>query len=221
MVLDANWLGYMLILLVSITIGAFRYKSILNSSSKKVFWLVVTVFLFEFLAQLTKKIMGSNMPIYHFSTPTYLILIIWIYKSELKLNFKFYALVIIIYLISAVNASYENNFINAFPSNLYIVSSFIIIALALYFFYQLLNSDQLINLNNYPFFWVSAALLFFHSINLFGFGAFNFAYFSKNDALLDFFSFVRKLSNYTLYLVIGISFVLQQQDTSSQSKTLL
>jgi hypothetical protein len=207
--MDFSWIIYILIILLGILVGLLQYKY-LNRSSYKSWLLLISVLIVELMAYVFRMKNDNNLIIYHFSIPLYLIIFYWIFKTEIYLPLKISNFIFLILFLTILSGVFFQKFTKAFPSNLYLLSSFLVIIFALMYLQQLLKVKEIVSVFDYPLFLISFGLLFFHTINLFGFGAFKFIYFQQNNTFTSFFTLLRKVSNYILYLTFIIAFLSKQ-----------
>jgi hypothetical protein len=203
------WGIYFSILIIGITAGIFRLKK-LNESSQKALIYLILVFIFECGSLILKIYNDNNLWIYHISTPSFLIIYFWIFKSEFRGFVSVFYFSIIIISISVFSGIYNQKIGEVFPSDLYIICSLITIILCLIYFFQILNYKSNLKLSNLPLFWISCGLLFFHTINILGYGAFSFINNRNNLIVGEVFSWLRTISNYLLYSIFIFAFLGKQ-----------
>lgn len=207
--MDFARLAYLAIIIVGIVV-AYIKRGTLNSSSQRLGLLLFGVLIFEILAYVCRLLINNNLAVYHVAIPAYLILYCWVFSSEINLFVPLKYIVISIVVLCTVSGIFHQPINTEFPSTVYLVSGVAIIVLCLIYLRKLLNVKEVVQLTNYPLFIVSFALMFFYTINLFGFGAFKFVYFRSNESLAYFFTILRQISNYLLYTAYIFAFLSKQ-----------
>lgn len=201
-----HWI-YFGILSATALIGLVRLSK-LSTSSKVMLLLVVITTLSEGIARYLLSIKASNLPVYHVFGPIEASLIIWAFAKEFRQKSLLY-LIGIVWLFSIANSLFFESFYT-FNSHFFVAEVVLVVCLSVFYFYKLLNQNILYRFAEYPMFWVSTGLLIFFLTNLVMLGTFNVLG-VKNQEVFDFFLQIRKLSNYMLYILIGVGFLSKQR----------
>lgn len=202
-------LVYFSILLLGIVIGLVKYNK-LNKSSRIFLLLLFISLLSESLAEIIrKKEFFSNFFIYHFFIPIEYCLIAWAYFEQLK--YRYILLSIPIMVVIAIFLSTYVQPITEFNSNYLSLSLLLYFVLAILYLVKLLKINTDKSLKDYPLFWISCGWLLFSASNLFVFGTYN-TFFKGIGILEQVFSYIRIITNYILYLLFIVAFLVKQHN---------
>jgi hypothetical protein len=154
---------YLLVLTLSKIIGLVQYKAMDNSSRIMVIYLC-QAWLCETLAVYAAFVYKDNRLIYHVFSIIQFLIICWYYHRSIML-FKRYPIALILgvagFVFGVINGVYYQR--NQFNTNFLIVESTLVIAMTLLSLYELLASDDDIDLIKHPQFRFSCLLLIFWS----------------------------------------------------------
>lgn len=136
---------------------------------RKLGWLLLGMFLCEFISTLFWYQRSNNHPIYHVYTILECLLILNIYYKMLGKYFTERAVVGLggVFVIFAMYNAVFLQSVLTFNSNTVVVLSVLVICITLVFFYDLLNSRHYSSLGSNALFWISAGLLIYYASNLF------------------------------------------------------
>lgn len=144
--------------------GIYKFKDKDKASKILVFLLCLTL-LTEFTAYWVAVKYRNNMFVYHFFAPIQLI-VVAAYFDNILHQFKKRRIGIAIGVIAAIAAVINTVFFQSFQilnSNFLLFEGLIIMGLALYAF-QLILSDERIDIYRYGHFWTIVILIFFWSV---------------------------------------------------------
>jgi len=140
----------------------------LSKIQQKLVYLLITTLVVESISNVLWYQKINNLPVYHFYSIVEFILIVHIYKDELKKLFPkrfFYTIVAAFTIFSIVNMMYFQS-LQTFNSNVTTLSGILVIFLALSYFYALLKEVKYSSLERNPMFWLNAGFLIYFSSNL-------------------------------------------------------
>ena len=140
----------------------------LSKIQQKLVYLLITTLVVESISNVLWYQKINNLPVYHFYSIVEFILIVHIYKDELKKLFPkrfFYTIVAAFTIFSIVNMMYFQS-LQTFNSNVTTLSGILVIFLALSYFYALLKEVKYSSLETNPMFWLNAGFLIYFSSNL-------------------------------------------------------
>jgi len=157
-------------MLIPIAVGIYSLRSH-NTEQRKLFFYVVTSFVFEYFSQLKWAIRQfnpeTNAPFYHFFTPVLFIFFVGIYQQFLKDFTSFrvdYFLAIFFILFSLWNAILGDGILN-FPGLSLGLYAFLMMLIAVSFFLKLLTALTVERLEKEPMFWINSGVLIYFSGN--------------------------------------------------------
>ncbi len=155
------------IVVIPLILSIFKLKS-LSEIQLKLFYLLIIVFIVEFIANILWYQKINNLPLYHFYAVIEFVLIINIYRIVLTKIFpkKFFIILGVAFTVFAVvNTVFFQN-LNTFNSNVTTLLGIIVIFLSLSYFYALLKEVKYSALETNPMFWINAGFLIYFSSNL-------------------------------------------------------
>lgn len=197
---------YYTILILGIVIGFYRFKKLAKST--RVFWLLLIVTMIsELCAYLCNKLISINYLVYHIFSPLQYCFVALGFNKELKLEVIKISIPLMIITSIIISVWFQPvSKLNTFYINL---NFFITTLIAVYYLWKLLKLDTEYSFSVFPLFWISCGFLFFNISNLFAFGTFN-TFFKVNNQLERVFAYVRIFTNYLLYLLFVIAFLVKQ-----------
>ena len=205
---DLNHIIYHITLLIGILTGLLRFKKIIRSSRIFLLLLVLTLFV-ELTAYYCAITYHDNRFIYN---PFNLFQFTLIWASfYLEMRLKPVLVVFIIFMLfTGINMIFYQPLLSSSNSNTFLVEHLLIIIL--YFMYLVAyykNADQG-SLRTHPLYWIGLGWLLFSITSVVAFG---FGYIISTGSEWDNFSvWVKKISNYLLYLSIVIAFLSPQKN---------
>ncbi|RYE24969.1 MAG: hypothetical protein EOP51_05660 [Sphingobacteriales bacterium] len=183
---------YQSILLTGSVTGLIHFKK-MDKASKVLVFFIVSTFVAELAATFFALKYHNNIFIFHIYNPIQILLLSLYFNFSIE-KFHKNNLGLIIGVLAAsfsvINSLFIQDVFTTFNSNILIVASFLVIAMCLYSFYDLLLGDDFLDLNTNSRFWFSALLLTFWS--------FTFCYWLVWQAL------VRPSSANTMWLSVMI-----------------
>ncbi|MBC8753259.1 hypothetical protein H2O64_01165 [Kordia sp. YSTF-M3] len=153
--------------ILPLLIAVWKYHR-LDKVQRKLVYLLITILVVESISNVLWYQKINNLPVYHFYSIIEFILIVNIYKDELKKLFPkrfFYLLIAVFTIFSIVNMCYFQN-LTTFNSNVTTLLGFLVIFLSLSYFYALLKEVKYSSLEQNPMFWINAGFLIYFSSNL-------------------------------------------------------
>lgn len=153
--------------ILPLLIALWKYNR-LHKMQLKLGYLLIMILVVESISNVLWYQKENNLPVYHFYSIIEFILIVNIYKDELKKLFPkrfFYALIIVFSSFAIVNMCYFQN-LWTFNSNATTLLGFLVIFLSLSYFYALLEEVKYSALEQNPMFWLNAGFLIYFSSNL-------------------------------------------------------
>jgi hypothetical protein len=153
--------------ILPLLIALWKYQR-LDKMQLKLVYLLLTILIVESISNVLWFQKENNMPVYHFYSIIEFILIVNIYKDELKKLFPkrfFHMLVTAFTLFAIINMCYFQNLIT-FNSNATTLLGLLVIFLSLSYFYALLKEVKYSSLEQNPMFWLNAGFLIYFSSNL-------------------------------------------------------
>lgn len=141
---------------------------LLDSVQIRLQYLLIVVFIVEFISNILwyKKI--NNLPLYHFYAVIEFLLIINIYRTLLSGLFSklFFIILSVGFIIfSLINTLFFQD-LHTFNSNVTTVLGVLVIFIALSYFYALLKEVKYSSLERNPMFWINSGFLIYFSSNL-------------------------------------------------------
>ncbi len=200
---------YFAILVVAILSGLYRMAK-LSPASKILLWQVMLTCIVEVMAYISLKQWGHNLSIYHVFIPIDFLLISLAYHRELKQPYLIYTS-LLIGIWAMMNALFFQPFLEKFPSNVILLTSFFTVLWTLVFFRTLLKNFEDRSFTAYPLFWISCGWLFFDTVNLFSFGSYAFLHQNASAEFISIVSTLRYFTNYLLYMLYSVAFWSRQQ----------
>lgn len=199
---------YFLILFLGILVGLFRYKSLIKSNKVFLLLLIITL-LFEVYVYSFINEWNSNFFLYNLFIPVYYGVISLGFFKELKKKWILYTNLLSISFL--VISSMYTPILEKFNTNALIFTFFLIVILCLLFFNKLLKTETEQSFVHFPLFWISSGELMFCIINLFHYGTYNiFLTVDDNPFIEKLFYNVRVYSNYLLYILFIVAFLVKQ-----------
>lgn len=153
--------------ILPLLIALWKYHR-LSTMQQKLLYLLITTLVVESISNVLWYQKINNLPVYHFYSIVECILMVHIYKDELKKLFPkrfFYTIIAAFTIFSIVNMMYFQN-LQTFNSNATTVLGILVIFLALSYFYALLKEVKYSSLETNPMFWLNAGFLIYFSSNL-------------------------------------------------------
>lgn len=139
-----------------------------SSIQRRLFWLLLGMFLCELISNIFWYQKMNNFPIYHLYTIAEFTLILNIYK-EILAKYITKGAVLGLGAAFVTFAIYNTLYIQSiftFNSNTVVVLSVLVIGITMVFFYDLLNLHHYTSLSSNNLFWISAGLLIYFASNL-------------------------------------------------------
>lgn len=199
---------YFIILLSAVIIGFIKFKS-LTKAVKCFYFLVIFTTIIEFFAFVFAFSNRENIVFYNLFIPFQFTLISLGFYSEIR-NKNILLSTLIFFVFYSIQ-TYNIGIFHVFNTSSLIFNFFLTTLFSLNFFYNLLKKKQNALILNFPMFWISGGLLIFCVSNLFVFGTYNLLLSNlSNNSIENIFNFIRVYSNYLLYILIGISFIVRQ-----------
>lgn len=173
---------YSVIIPTIIVFIKFRFG---NDTQKWISVLVLITLLGEVLLNVLVRYYDNNLPVLHFFTVCQFVLFVLIFEKALIPLFPpvFFKSLIIGFLIFAFFDAFLFNGLKNFNSNSRPLSSFILIFLALSFFYKTLKELKIKYLEKEPVLWLSIGVILYFSGSLFIFIFTNYVR-NSNEVLL-------------------------------------
>ncbi|QHI38328.1 hypothetical protein IMCC3317_37190 [Kordia antarctica] len=153
--------------ILPLLIALWKYNR-LHKMQLKLVYLLITILVVESISNILWYQKINNLPIYHFYSIIEFVLIVNIYKDELRKIFPkrfFYILIAVFAVFSIVNMSYFQK-LETFNSNATTLLGILMIFLSLSYFYALLKEVKYSALEQNPMFWLNAGFLIYFSSNL-------------------------------------------------------
>lgn len=199
---------YFVILIIGIIIGLIKYK-LLTKSSKLFLLLLVVTLLFEVFVFYYTHRNKSNYIFYNLFIPLeYSIIAIGFY-TEVGKKWILYSIALLLGFIFL--SSFYISLFDEFNTNVLISNFFLITILCLAFLYLLLKEETEKSFIDFPMFWISSGFLIFCIGNLFAYGTYNlFEKAGTSPVIGKIFLYIRIYSNYLLYLLFAVAFLVRQ-----------
>jgi hypothetical protein len=156
---------YQSILLTSSVTGLIYFKK-MDKASRIIVLFIVSTFISEAIATFLAVKYHNNIFVFHIYSPIQILLLSLYFNFSIeKFHKKNIGWIVgaLIVCFSIINSLFIQNFSKAFNSNILIVGAFVIIAMCLYSFYDLLLGDDVVELLSIKRFWYTALLLTFWS----------------------------------------------------------
>ncbi|AYQ33770.1 hypothetical protein [Runella sp. SP2] len=196
---------YFIILSIGSIVGIYRINS-LTKSSKLFLLLLVTTFVIELASYFMGKILKNNLIIYNIYMPIYLNVFLYGIVADIKRE-KILWMGLFFLILWGLTYLYTGS-IYKFNTLALQMSLIIQIIVSLVALFDLLKSDTLEPLIDFPLFWICSGFLIFSSANLIALGAYN--YINRSEILVSIFQKLRIYSNYLLYILFLVSFMVKQ-----------
>ncbi|MBU2916195.1 MULTISPECIES: hypothetical protein [Reichenbachiella] len=149
---------------IALLIGAVRFKQ-QNNIQRKLFALIIITAAVELCSRLLWQYQINNMAVFHVFTVVEFCILTSIYKHELNLLRQNNAIQWIrgaFILFAIANTLLWQDF-TIFNSNTLTISSALLIALSVMYFYQLLQQTKYEKLEQNPMFWINSGVLVYFS----------------------------------------------------------
>jgi hypothetical protein len=162
---------------------------------------------------------GNNLFYYNpytiFVCCYYFLTIYWIIRSK-KVK-KIILFILILYpVIAAINILFIQK-VNSFHTVTYSLGGLIIVALCIYYFFELFQKTTNVNLLRQPSFWICCGLLFYYSCSFPLYGFNNLLASSASRAVMKNLMFVFQILDVLLYLSFTIAFLCRLRVRKSTS----
>ena len=154
--------------LLPITSALLNYRSL--NKTLKIAGLFFTISaVFDLAGYLVRFLhIRNNVPIYHFYNLFYIVFIGTIYyRSFEKISLKNSSLSLFVIVFVVIVFDMIKNGIQHYPSFSNTALGICLIPIALIYFYELLNRQELIYIESNAMFWINAGILIYFSINIF------------------------------------------------------
>lgn len=164
MISDGLFFTYLGVIILAIASGFYKLKEI-DAASKILLLLLCLTLASEIASHWAALLFNNNMFVYHIFAPIQLILV-GIYFDNILPSFKKKKIATIIGIIASITAVVNTVFfqpLKILNSNFLLLEGIIIIALALYTF-QLILTNESINIFQYGHFWMVVIFIFFWSV---------------------------------------------------------
>ncbi|WP_299313302.1 hypothetical protein [uncultured Aquimarina sp.] len=155
------------IVVIPLILSVVKIK-LLNKVQLRLLYLLIVVFIVEFISNILWYKKMNNLPLYHFYAVIEFVLIINIYRIVLSKIFSkqvFIILGVAFTIFAIMNTLFFQN-LNTFNSNVTTLMGLLVIFLALSYFYALLKEVKYSALETNPMFWINAGFLIYFSSNL-------------------------------------------------------
>lgn len=162
--MDNLFFIYLGVIAIAILAGFYKLR-MKDTASKILLALLCVTLLSEITTHWAALKYHNNMFVYHFFSPVQLI-IICTYFDNILLKFKKRRVGVVIGVLAAIAAGLNTMYfqsLNILNSNFLLLEGLIIMALALYTFQLILSNDN-INIYHYGHFWIIVILIFFWSV---------------------------------------------------------
>lgn len=199
---------YFVILVIGTIVGLVKYKS-LTMSSKIFLLLMLITLLFEVFVFYYSHGNKSNYIFLNLFIPFEYSIIAIGFHTETKKKWMLYSIALL--FVITVLSSFTISLFDSFNTNVLISNFFLITLLSLTFLYLLLKEETDKSFIDFPMFWISCGFLIFCVSNLFVYGTYNLlGRASSNPDLRKVFTYIRICSNYLLYVLITVGFLVKQ-----------
>ncbi len=187
------------------------YKKKYSSGFKYLFCILLLTLFVEILCNYRAKNSLNTLVIYNFFTPLEFIFYILTLKQIIKdtIAQKIIKFLLFIYpLLCFLNVLFYQG-LYAFNSITYAFGCLLIIALCLFYFYELFKLQYAVDLRREPAFWICTGLLFFYCVSFPLFVAVNVLITSSSLSLIlvGWYSFILVVLNCILYSLFSIAFL--------------
>lgn len=205
---------YFVILAFAILAGIVKFNNLIKSS--KVFLLLlIFTFLFEVFSFIYAKINATNLVFYNLFIPIEYCFIAFGFYFELYKKWIFYTIILVFCYM--IGFSFFSSIVENFYTNTLLLNFYLTILLCLFSLYSLLRLETDKDFIDFPIFWVSCGFLLFCILNLFVFGTYNFLVKAVTNKFIDkIFNYIRVYSNYMLYSIFIIVFLIEQNSISDK-----
>lgn len=205
---------YLFVFIIAIGIFGLVYPKNQPKNYLKTFpWFLIAVGVLDGVGLLINTFLKAGYPklnFYYyqiFVIPLQFIYYFWIINKNIVTGKKLYYLSTIIYLISViVELIVPLNFIKHFFSISFSIGNILLVVNILRYFYQLTQSDKILNFYKLQMFWISLGLLIFWLGSLPFYGLFNYL-FKNFNTIFGFYYNIVLIFNYIMYTCFLIGFV--------------
>lgn len=145
----------------------------------------------------------------NFSIPLEFLFFYWVYyrcatgKKKKTLVILCTVIYLIGFILDQVNFSKTNYFFDSFS---YSIGNLVLLVCIISFFFQLLNSNDILHYKTSMIFWVSLGVLIFYLGSLPFYGFYNLLY-KKYHALFIFYTYIMFACNWIMYSLFTVAFV--------------
>ena len=204
---DVNHVIYHAIIILGIITGVVRFKKLSRSSRVFLLLLLVTL-LVELTAYYCAVKYRDNRFIYHpFALIQFSLICTTFYIESHRRQILFIFILFILFV--CFNSIFYQPFLRSSGSNNFLVEQLLIIVLYFTYLVTYFKNTEQGSLRNYPLFWIGLGWLIFSVCSIVSFG---FDYITTEGSYWDKISvWVKKISNYLLYLSFIIAFLSPQK----------
>lgn len=199
---------YIVIIVIGILSGIFKFKE-LSKSSKFFLALLIITLITEKVSEFYASNTTNNSFIFHFYAPISYSLIGLAYFTEGK-NILIIWSIFIVTTFSIINMIYWESQ-QEFNSNVLNIITFFSSILCVSYLRALLKSETENSFSDYPLFWFSCGILLFNVANSAGLGLMNFLDSKQNEVLNNIFIYIRFATNYIQYCIFIVAFQSRQK----------
>lgn len=197
-----------LVLVATITLSFIHYK-LLKINGLIVFpYFLIFVLLGELTGLLLAKIYHTNVVFYNIFTSIQIAYYLFLIQRSIfsrKIKKIIAACTVIFILISIINYFFVQNIRTELVSYTFTIGCLFITLSAIYFFYELLHSNQIENYATYLRFWIILGLFIFYTCNIPYMSVYNYLSVNYNTILNAYYKIIEILA-YIMYMffIIGI-----------------
>lgn len=200
-----------LVALIAVIIALIKNKHV-DKNGRIIILLLIFSFITEIIAEITLYKIGNKAPVFHFSAIlNFLIVTIYFIKTlELERDRTVIIFVsILLICIALLNTIYLQP-ITETNTNIFILRSFCIVAMALIALYKILVDDSITKIRLYPHFYFWTLLLVMHAGTFFFWGLLLIIA-KQNREYLPLIQYVQGTINALVYLGMGLTFLLYKR----------
>ncbi len=198
-----------LVLVSAITTSVIFYKTLKANNLKSFPYFLFFVLAGEITGILLARIYHTNIVFYNIFTSVQIIYYLYLIQSSIlsKIAKKIIAVCIAVFtLISIINCLYVQNINTELISYTFSIGSLFITLSAMFFFYELLHSNQIESYTTYLQFWIVLGLFIFYTCNIPYMSVYNYLSVNYTNIMNAYYKIIEILA-YIMYVFFIIGFI--------------
>ena len=193
---------------LAFTISVIHYNKIKESSLRSLPFFLFFVFTGEISGIFIAKVFHNNIIFYNVFTTIQVVYYLFLVQSNIQSRSAKRGIVytvVLFLLVALVNYFFIQDVYTELASFTFTMGCLAITIWVAYFFYELLQSDEIENYLNYPFFWIALGLFIFYVCNIQYMSVYNYLAVNYKKIFSAYFKII-ELLDYMMYsfFIIGM-----------------